>query len=78
VKIALLTNEYPPHVYGGAGVHVQYLSRELSRLEGGGHEIHILCFGDQRERSGNLTAQGVRVDFDFPFQDPSIPASPAA
>jgi starch synthase len=70
VKIALLTNEYPPHVYGGAGVHVQYLSRELSRLEGGGHEIHILCFGDQRERSGNLTAQGVRVDFDFPFQDP--------
>ena len=26
-KVALFTNEYPPHVYGGAGVHVEYLSR---------------------------------------------------
>jgi starch synthase len=70
VKIVLLTNEYPPHVYGGAGVHVHYLSRELSRAEGGRHEIQILCFGDQREQFGNLKAQGVRVNFDFPFQDP--------
>ena len=31
-KVALFTNEYPPHVYGGAGVHVEYLSRELARL----------------------------------------------
>ncbi len=33
MRIALLTNEYPPHVYGGAGVHVEYLARELARLE---------------------------------------------
>jgi alpha-maltose-1-phosphate synthase len=33
VRIALLTREYPPEVYGGAGVHVEYLARELSRLE---------------------------------------------
>jgi starch synthase len=33
VKVALLTREYPPEVYGGAGVHVEYLSRELARLE---------------------------------------------
>jgi starch synthase len=32
VKIALLTREYPPDVYGGAGVHVAYLARELERL----------------------------------------------
>jgi len=27
LRVLLLTNEYPPHVYGGAGVHVEYLSR---------------------------------------------------
>ena len=32
MKALLLTNEYPPHVYGGAGVHVEFLSRELARL----------------------------------------------
>ena len=34
VKVALLTREYPPEVYGGAGVHVEYLARELARLRG--------------------------------------------
>jgi starch synthase len=33
VKVALLTREYPPEVYGGAGVHVEYLARELAALE---------------------------------------------
>ena len=33
VKVALLTREYPPDVYGGAGVHVEYLARELRALE---------------------------------------------
>jgi len=28
-KVALFTKEYPPHVYGGAGVHVEYLSAAL-------------------------------------------------
>jgi starch synthase len=51
MRITLLTNEYPPHVYGGAGVHVDYLSRELLALEGGKHVIQILCFGDQKEDS---------------------------
>ena len=32
MKSLLLTNEYPPHIYGGAGVHVEFLSRELARL----------------------------------------------
>ena len=30
-KVALFSKEYPPYVYGGAGVHVEYLSREPSR-----------------------------------------------
>jgi starch synthase len=32
MRVAILTREYPPEVYGGAGVHVEYLARELSRL----------------------------------------------
>jgi starch synthase len=43
-KVALLTREYPPDVYGGAGVHVEYLARELARLV----EITVHCFGAPR------------------------------
>jgi starch synthase len=32
MRIALLTREYPLEVYGGAGIHVAYLARELARL----------------------------------------------
>ena len=32
MKVTLLTREYPPEVYGGAGVHVEYLARELAAL----------------------------------------------
>ena len=35
MKALFLTNEYPPHVYGGAGVHVEYLSRELAESDRG-------------------------------------------
>ena len=69
VKIVLLTNEYPPHIYGGAGVHVEYLTREFSRLKGGKEDIHILCFGEQKDHFDNVTVEGVRLAFDFPFQD---------
>jgi alpha-maltose-1-phosphate synthase len=70
MHIAILTNEYPPHVYGGAGVHVEYLTRELARLDGGRHTVQVLCFGDQDVRAGNLTVQGVRPDFTLPSADP--------
>ena len=52
MRIAILTNEYPPNVYGGAGVHVEYLTRELARLEDGHHALEVLCFGEQSERIG--------------------------
>ena len=32
MRIGLVTREWPPEVYGGAGVHVEYLARELRRL----------------------------------------------
>jgi starch synthase len=58
VKALLLTNEYPPHTYGGAGVHVEYLSRELAKLMA----VDVRCFGDQRVGAGNLTVTGFDVD----------------
>jgi starch synthase len=69
MHIAILTNEYPPHIYGGAGVHVDYLTRELARLDGGRHSLKILCFGEQHESSANQWVQGVAPDFEFPCQD---------
>ncbi|MGH2418060.1 MAG: glycogen synthase, partial [Candidatus Limnocylindria bacterium] len=41
----ILTNEFPPAVYGGAGIHVTELSRELGRRVA----IDIRTFGDQQE-----------------------------
>jgi glycogen synthase len=70
MRIALFTNEYPPHVYGGAGVHVEYLSRELARLDGGAHAVDVLCFGEQREEEGNLRVRGVDPEVELPAQDP--------
>ena len=70
MRIALFTNEYPPNVYGGAGVHVEYLSRELARAEGGAHHVDVLCFGDQRETRGNLRVRGVAPGSPVAAQDP--------
>ncbi len=42
--VALLTREYPPEVYGGAGVHVEYLARELARLD----DVTVHCWGADR------------------------------
>jgi starch synthase len=45
MRVALLTREYPPEIYGGAGVHVEYLSRHL----GGLVDLDVFCFGAPRE-----------------------------
>ncbi len=50
MRAALFTREYPPHVYGGAGVHVDYLSRELARKI----EVEVHCWGEQHSDEGNL------------------------
>ena len=49
-----MTREYPPNVYGGAGVHVEYLSRELARSIG----VEVYCWGDQHSDAGNLHVRG--------------------
>jgi starch synthase len=53
-KVALFTNEYPPNVYGGAGVHVEYLSRALARRIA----VEVRCFGEQRGDHANLAVRG--------------------
>ncbi len=58
MKALFLTNEYPPHVYGGAGVHADYLSRELAKTM----PIEVRCFGEQDENNRNLRVRGVEVD----------------
>lgn len=56
-KVAVFTKEYPPNVYGGAGVHVEYLSRELARLV----PVEVRCFGNQASEEGNLSVKGYGV-----------------
>lgn len=48
MRVDLLTREYPPEVYGGAGVHVEYLARELRRLT----DVRVHCFGAPRDEPG--------------------------
>ncbi|WP_298340878.1 glycogen synthase [uncultured Algibacter sp.] len=59
MKALFYTREFPPYVYGGAGVHVEYLADELSKLM----ELDVRCFGDQDSDNDNLSVKG------FPFDD---------
>jgi alpha-maltose-1-phosphate synthase len=59
MKVLLLTNEYPPSIYGGAGIHVGYLSRELAKL----CKVDVRSFGTQKVSEGDLTVTG------FPLND---------
>jgi len=65
MKILMLTNEFPPYTYGGAGAHVEYLSRELSRML----PVEVRCFGDQRVDQGNLKVRGFPLG-EVPFGAP--------
>ncbi|OQQ19438.1 glycosyl transferase family 1 [Streptomyces sp. M41(2017)] len=42
MRVGLLTREYPPDVYGGAGVHVEFLARELRALT----DLDVHCWGE--------------------------------
>jgi starch synthase len=47
----MLTREYPPEVYGGAGTHVEYLVRELRKLA----EVSVHCWGQPRDELGVIS-----------------------
>lgn len=60
MKALLLTNEYPPYTYGGAGVHVEYLSRELAKLI----DVEVRAFGDQKISKPGLKVRGFPLNTD--------------
>jgi starch synthase len=73
MKIVILTNEYPPNVYGGAGVHVEYLVREIAHLEENAEAVRVLCFGNQRLRERNLRVYGVDRDLQYTARELQYP-----
>lgn len=55
MNVLYFTNEYPPHVYGGAGVHIEYLAREMAELA----NVEVRCYGDQKPKEGaKISATG--------------------
>ncbi len=65
MKVQFFTREYPPYVYGGAGVHVEYLAAELSRLM----QVDVRCFGDQDLSEDGLSVKG------YPYENPLFDGS---
>ncbi|MBP2070980.1 glycogen synthase [Thermoanaerobacterium butyriciformans] len=56
MKVTIFTNEFPPNIYGGAGVHVDYLTKELSKLM----DVDVRCFGEQNTSLNNMSVRGYR------------------
>ncbi|MBA2316002.1 MAG: glycogen synthase [Chloroflexi bacterium] len=65
MRALILTNEFPPNVYGGAGVHVEYLARELAKLI----DVDVRAFGEQDEQRGRLRVRGYPVSHDLASVD---------
>ncbi|MFI5930642.1 glycogen synthase [Actinoplanes sp. NPDC051494] len=57
LRVDLITREYPPEVYGGAGVHLEYLARDLRPLA----DVRVHCFGAPRDEPG-VTAYPVPTE----------------
>lgn len=65
MKVIFFTNEYPPYVYGGAGVHVAQLSQALAKLL----EVEVRTFGDQCFEAGKLKEKGYRAPGNWQTKD---------
>jgi glycogen synthase len=74
MKALLLTREYPPHIYGGAGVVVDQLSQALARRMA----VEVRCFGDRAPRTDAIAVRGytpwerLRADKDGPRFAPAL------
>lgn len=68
MRIVLLTHEYPPDIYGGAGVHIGKLAEALGRL--GGHEIEVLSATAKPVEMPGVTARHVPVPVNLDAPDP--------
>src|ERR1700761_4636950 len=69
MRVGLMTREYPPYVYGGAGVHVEYLSREMAKTI----EVEVHAWGAPPEETkapaepGSQGPGSLEVYFDQPW-----------
>ncbi len=74
MKALLITREYPPHIYGGAGVVVDQLSRALARRM----DVEVRCFGEREPRTDGITVRGytpwerVKAGADGPRYAPAL------
>ena len=58
MRVLLMTNEFPPNIYGGAGVHVEYISRELSKMT----PVEVRSFHQQDFSKDQLRVLGTKID----------------
>ena len=72
-RVVLFTREYPPEVYGGAGVHVEYLARELGRRT----PVEVRCFGEPRPGGPGAPEGAVRAFRTWPDLDDGTPDAAA-
>lgn len=57
MKVCFVTREYPPNVYGGAGVHIKNLARELAQVM----DVEVRCFGEQDINDPHLRVKGYQA-----------------
>ena len=68
MRVGLMTREYPPYVYGGAGVHVEYLSREMAKSI----EVDVYAWGETPDADSLKDSQlphnpNLHVHFEQPW-----------
>src|SRR6202000_2358832 len=69
MRVGLMTREYPPYVYGGAGVHVEYLSREMAKTI----EVEVHAWGAPPEKGKEPTqssGEGAHGNLEVYFEQP--------
>ena len=54
MKVTYFTKEYPPRVYGGAGVHIKNLAATMARFM----DVDVRCIGDQQSHDGRIQVRG--------------------
>ena len=74
MRIALFTREFPPDIYGGAGVHVDFLTRELRRLV----DVDVSCFGTRRPGAAAYQPPAELADANFALQTVGVDLEMAA
>ncbi len=74
MRVGLLSREYPPDVYGGAGVHVQFLAHELRKLV----DLHVHTWAPTREGATGHEVAHTLADVNASLQTLSVDLSMAA